>query len=239
MAKEVPTKILKDHCVADDVLRQLSSADKEKNHAVINIHLLQIPSHIVPSQNGFIWAALEIFSRQRRLTIRVDDIWLAVLALLKPLIHEAFNPQGDQGFAICTREELNDTEGMSVFLSGMLLKRFGNDAFDLLMPTFSTSVDTDFGAAALILLGKDCPAQFHRKIEKRLKPKDRGPIEVLGAKQDWEKLRERFSKLSARSQDLQGLISHLNAFLDKMLQAGYQVEYPVHRLSANEQNPGP
>ncbi|KAF5682513.1 hypothetical protein FCIRC_4947 [Fusarium circinatum] len=240
--RAIPTKNLTDRNVANDLLLRLSRADLEKSYGIIYINLLGIPPYIWPSQNGFIWAASEVFDKQRGLTIQVDHIWLAGLALMKPLLHEAFGLQEDQEIPAFTQDELKDEQRVANCLTDMVKVKFCPEVSDLLMPDFSTTTPQDSVAAALILLGTTCPGQNHRTFDQRLEPNDRKPIEVLGAKADWKKLQETFLKLSLECQDtrrLADMIWRLDDFVDKLLRAGYQLEYPAPRLTANELNPGP
>ncbi|PNP86439.1 hypothetical protein FNYG_00141 [Fusarium nygamai] len=116
--------ILKDYIAgpphADQFLAKISPYHYGQSDGITNIDILYLPPYIVGSQNGFIWAAAEVFDTHRGLVIRVDDIWLAILALLKPHIYEAFDPEEDIHVPKFTREQLNNWPLVKKFWDQML-----------------------------------------------------------------------------------------------------------------------
>ncbi|KAG9506296.1 hypothetical protein J7337_003278 [Fusarium musae] len=239
MGALISTTILKDGMsgpqYADIFLKNISPYDYAQSDGITNIDIFFLPPRIVGSQNGFISAAAEVFDTNRALVIRVDDIWLAILALLKPDIYKALDREVDMEIPKFTREQLNDWPLVVRCLCEMAKSRFGPEDYDLLMPKFSTTTETHSGAAALILLGSDCPAQAHRKLEKRLHPDYRGAMAVNGARTDLEKMRNSILRLSTRFPKLEHTLFRLDNFVDRLLRAGFQKEFWDQMLETDEQ----
>ncbi|KAF4959550.1 hypothetical protein FGADI_1617 [Fusarium gaditjirri] len=220
-AMNVPTLTLDSRNIAyhgGKLLEKISPADSRKNDGVFRISFYRHATQTIASQNGFIWAAAEAFDRQSGVIIRVDDIWLAVLAQLKPFIYQAVWPLILQYIPNFTRAELNDTQVVAERLCNVVNAMFGPKIANILIRHFSTTTATDSGAAALIMLGRDCQVQHHRRFDKPLEPDNRAPIIVVGDTKDWNTLRETFAILRTWSPELEKLISHHSKFLDEMLQ---------------------
>ncbi|KAF5261919.1 hypothetical protein FOXYS1_7384 [Fusarium oxysporum] len=208
------------------LLEKISPVDSRKSDGVFKINFHRNAFQTVASQNGFIWAAAEIYDRNTGLNIRVDNIWLAILAQLKPYIYQAVRPQAKQDILTFTRAELNNPDLVAKRLSDMVEARIGPQVTNVLMPHFSTTMHTDSGAAALILLGTHCKAQPHRIFMKPKKTYDRKTMVVVGDTADWEKLRQSFATIRTWSPDLEAMVSRHSSLLDKMLGAGYQFDHP-------------
>ncbi|KAF5653494.1 hypothetical protein F25303_2201 [Fusarium sp. NRRL 25303] len=223
-----------------NLLKEISPTDSAKCSHVFKVDFFKPTAKTIASRNGFISAAAEVFDKKTGLLIRVDDIWLAVLALLKPHICQVFHPQQTPESLSFTRAELNDKKELNKRLCAMVDAKFGTEVAKILMPHFSTAFLTDSVAAALILLGTNCQSQYHRKLEKPMKPNDRGPIVVWECEEDWKTLRETLAKLGNKSRQLDDIIYLLNGFMDKLRGAGYSnFRYGYHNIAFNVLNPGP
>ncbi|KAF5724529.1 hypothetical protein FMUND_703 [Fusarium mundagurra] len=223
--------------IAAQILEKVSPEDSKKSDAVFFFDRPRHSYQIVASQNGFIWAVADVYDRQSGLRIRVDNIWLAVLAQLKPHIHQVFDTRETKELPYFSEHELKDTERVVKCLRDMLGAKFGPEVTNFLLPRFSTTTIWDTGAAALILLGTNCQVQHHRRFGHPVAVDNHGPIRVMGSKKDWETLRLNFTKLNNRSQDLGSAILRLFAMLDNLLRSGTQYEYPMPYVAADAADP--
>ncbi|KAK2692119.1 hypothetical protein QWA68_009046 [Fusarium oxysporum] len=221
------------------LLEKISPVDSRKSDGVFKINFHRNAFQTVASQNGFIWAAAEIYDRNTGLNIRVDNIWLAILAQLKPYIYQTVRPQAKQDILTFTRAELNNPDLAAKRLSDMVEARIGPQVTNVLMPHFSTTTHTDSGAAALILLGTHCKAQPHRIFMKPKETYDRKTMVVVGDTADWEKLRQSFATIRTWSPDLEAMVSRHSSLLDKMLRAGNQFDHPVPQIAAHHRDSRP
>ncbi|CZR48592.1 uncharacterized protein FPRO_04084 [Fusarium proliferatum ET1] len=204
-----------------EILQRISPDDYKKSDGVFNLHLEGDPSQIVASQNGFIWAAADVFDRQSGLIFSVDHIWLAVLAQLKSYIYQVFQPRQTQEIPSFLNEQLRDKKALVNSLCDMVLKKFGLEAAKLLLPRFSTTAESETGAAALILLGTNYQVQHHRKFNMPVAAYNRGAIIIAGGREDWYKLRRNFEDLRNLSTELAVAISHHLMFLDNLLRGEF------------------
>ncbi|KAF5557192.1 DUF4419 domain-containing protein [Fusarium phyllophilum] len=239
---DVPTWELNDQNIAyhgGQLLDKISPADNAKSAGVFTINFFNHTAETIDSQNGFIWALAEYFDKHTGLIIRVDDIWLAALALLKPHICEVFHTRQTQKIPTFTRAQLKDTKEVVDCLTDMVKATFGDQVANLLLPRFSTTFQADSGAAALILLGTNCQPHHCRRFEKPREPNDRSPIFVSVRGDDWLKLQETFAKLRNHSRRMDDLIWRLSSFVDEMRRAGWQSNGTPSQLTADKRNPRP
>ncbi|KAF5990081.1 hypothetical protein FBULB1_277 [Fusarium bulbicola] len=151
--------------VGDKILQQVFENQNINSGGVFRIELFHHSPEIVPCHNGFIWAATEIYDGNSQLTIRVDDIWLAILAQLKPEMAEFRKTQNQYNTAIFTTEQLNNSAQVAQRLSDTVKKRFDDEKRQVLMPHFSTTTPEDTTSAALLLLGAPCPTIKQRVLK--------------------------------------------------------------------------
>ncbi|KAF5694515.1 hypothetical protein FDENT_1127 [Fusarium denticulatum] len=243
MDAPIPTSYLDDPKenprIAAQILEKVSPEDFKKSDGVFFFDRPRSSSQILASQNGFIWAVADVYDRQSGLRIRVDNIWLAVLAQLKPHIHEVFPTREVNELPYFLEPELKDTNRTVKCLCDMLGARFGDQVTKILFPRFSTTTSWDTGAAALILLGTNCQVQRHRRFGQPVAVDNHGPIRVMGSKEDWEILRQNFAELKDRSRDLGFAISRLSAMLDNLLRSGKQYNFPRPYVTADAADPLP
>ncbi|KAF4426529.1 hypothetical protein FACUT_9839 [Fusarium acutatum] len=224
--------------VGGRLLKKISPEDSEKSDGVIKILLHHLSRHTVASQNGFIWAAAETYDRSTSLIIRVDNIWLAILAQLKPFIDEAFRILGQPVNAAppvpaFTPRQLDDPELVAERLWDMVGAKLNPQSARVLMPDFSTTLHTDSVGAALILVGTQCKVQHHRVFSSPRKPWHRLDQELHGDTADWDKLRERFRIIRNWSRKLKEITSDHRSLLDRMLEAGCQFQEPIPHVAAD------
>ncbi|KAF5603519.1 hypothetical protein FPCIR_1260 [Fusarium pseudocircinatum] len=243
MDAPIPTSYLHDPKenprIAAQILDKVSPEDSKKSDGAFLFDCERYSSHIVASQNGFIWAVADVFDRQSGLRIRVDNIWLAVLAQLKPHIYEVFPTRVLNELPCFLGHELIDSVSTVKCLSDMLRARFGDLVTNILLPRFSTTTRYDTGAAALILLGTNCQVQHYRRFGQPVAVTNHGPIRVIGSKEDWETLRRNFAELKDRSRDLEFAILRLSTMLDNLLRSGKQYNFPWPYVTADAANPLP
>ncbi|KAF5713668.1 hypothetical protein FGLOB1_3886 [Fusarium globosum] len=214
------------------LLERISPDDYVKSDGVCNLHYAPDASHIVPSQNGFIWAAADTHDRNTGLSIQVDNIWLAILAQLKPFILGAFRIQEAQKIPDFTLPELRNPHMVAERLRGMVGTTFGPQPASVLMPDFSTTTPTYTGAAALILLGKHCQVQHHRVFSPPRDIYERQHQQVHGDAADWNKLREKLGTIQTWSPAFKPMIEGHVSFLDDMLATGNQFYKPAPHVAA-------
>ncbi|KAI1036514.1 hypothetical protein LB503_003305 [Fusarium chuoi] len=214
------------------LLARISPDDYVKSDAVFNLHYEPDAYNIVPSQNGFIWAATDTHDRNIGLVIQVDNIWLAILTQLKPFILGALRLQEAQKIPEFTLPELENPHMVAKRLRAMVGTTFGSEPASVLMPDFSTTTCGYTGAASLILLGKQCKVHYHRVFSTPRGTYERQHQQVHGDAADWNKLREKLGTIQTWSPELKPMIEGHVSFLRDMLATGNQYYKPVPHVAA-------
>ncbi|SCV27178.1 uncharacterized protein FFB14_01426 [Fusarium fujikuroi] len=202
-----------------EYLAMLSPTDRSKSNGVFQIQLHGDGPELEPCQNGFVWAATNIYDSDSALNIRVEDMWLAILAQLKTQILYRFRITKPTTIPTFSPEELNNPTEVANRLSNMVETALNDLLAGVLMPDFSQTTPEDTVSAALLLRGKYCPARQHRTLsDKNTRSPKRGIF--IGEPADWDRLREKLAAIRRLRKEMEAPVNRHLHFLDRMLQAG-------------------
>ncbi|QKD57202.2 uncharacterized protein FOBCDRAFT_241801 [Fusarium oxysporum Fo47] len=151
----------------ENLLKKTSPRDYRRCQRIIRTSftpsLLQ-ENHISPSENGFIWSAYHAYSQHHHLTIRPEDVWFSILTQISFFINA--NAEELRSFFVAhegkkelTVFEAGDLESanigaMAQRLAGPVSKNVKDPELgDWVMPSFSTTTDTDRVVASVLLMG--------------------------------------------------------------------------------------
>ncbi|KAF5544737.1 DUF4419 domain-containing protein [Fusarium mexicanum] len=222
--------------VGDKILEQVSHSHVRHSHGVFRIELNHHSPVIVPCNNGFIWAAIEVYDSNPRVTIRADEIWLAILAQLKPQMAKFRKNQTQDNIPTFTTEQLNDTAQVAQRLSDTVAKRFDAEKRQVLMPHFSKTTHEDSTSVALLLLGRPCTTTKQRVLN----PEEihyAKHVTVVGQPADWQQLRDKLAAIGSWSNELKTMVNRHSSLLEKMLQNGLQYQDPDSCVTSDPRNP--
>ncbi|KAF5529803.1 DUF4419 domain-containing protein [Fusarium mexicanum] len=151
----------------ENLLEETSPRDYRRCQRIIRTSftpsLLQ-ENHISPSENGFVWSAYHAYSQHHHLTIRPEDIWFSILTQISFFINA--NAEDLRSFFVAhegkkelTVFEAGDLESanigaMAQRLAGLVSKNVKDPELgDWVMPSFSTTTDTDRVVASVLFMG--------------------------------------------------------------------------------------
>ncbi|KAF4451718.1 DUF4419 domain protein [Fusarium austroafricanum] len=151
----------------EDLLKATSPRDHRRCQRIIRTSftpsLLQ-ENHISPSENGFVWSAYHAYSQHHHLTIRPEDVWFAILTQMSFFINA--NAEDLRSFFVehegkkeLTVFEAGDLESanigaMAQRMAGLVSKNVKDPELgDWVMPSFSTTTDTDRVVASVLFMG--------------------------------------------------------------------------------------
>ncbi|KAH7064407.1 hypothetical protein BKA63DRAFT_525332 [Paraphoma chrysanthemicola] len=158
---------------------------------------------ICPSSNGLVMSVYEAYSQHHHLTLRPEDIWLCILTQLSFHINahaEDLRPlfvshEGKKQLTVTDIGNIQtvDLGRLAVRLTQEMDKHLVDPTLhDWIMPSFTTTTDTDTITAAIIMMGS------MQKYFGYLMGLICGipSVTLLGEKADWIDIRRRIDKLS-------------------------------------------
>ncbi|KAF5611760.1 DUF4419 domain protein [Fusarium tjaetaba] len=151
----------------ESLLRGTSPRDYRRCQRIIRTSvtpsLLQ-ENHISPSRNGLVWSAYHAYSQHHHLTIRPEDVWFSILTQLSFFINA--NAEELRSFFVAHegKKELTVFEAATLEtanigalaqqLAGLVSKNVKDPELgDWVMPSFSTTTDTDRVVASVLFMG--------------------------------------------------------------------------------------
>nr|RBQ97115.1 hypothetical protein FVER53263_14007 [Fusarium verticillioides] len=151
----------------ENLLKKASPRDYRRCQRIIRTSftpsLLQ-ENHISPSKNGFVWSAYHAYSQHHHLTIRPEDIWFSILTQISFFINA--NAEELRSFFVAHegKKELTvfkaatletaDIGALAQELAGLVSKNVKDPELgDWVMPSFSTTTDTDRVVASVLFMG--------------------------------------------------------------------------------------
>ena len=158
--------------------------------------------NIIPSSNGLVMAAYEAYSHHHHLKIRPEDVWFTILTQITFYINAHAKELRSSFVNHADKKELvvTDCGSIETIAAGRLAIRL-IDAMeqylvdpglrDWIMPSFTTTTQTDTETAAVIMMGAMQKYFSHRMNLTCGIPS----VTLLGEKADWVDLRQRLDKL--------------------------------------------
>jgi hypothetical protein len=189
----------------EDHFEQTCSTEFAESSRIIQSSIPQSTfseSHIIPSNNGFVKAAWEAYSKHYHLTIRPDDIWFAILSQLNFYINKNAEDLRDHFVAHEGKKELiiEDVGTIDTFDFGLFARRMtaliqqnvkDPNLRDWIIPKFSTTTVDDLTTAAVLMMGS---LQAYFAMTCRLGC-GLPSVTLLGQREDYENILSRLDKL--------------------------------------------
>ena len=159
-------------------------------------------SHLQPSQNGFVRAAIDAYCYHNHLTLRPEDIWFAILTQLSLHINAHAEElrsffvahEGQKELEIIGEGTINfaDFGAMARRMSKLLATKVVDPELQpWIMPDFSTTTETDLVIASVIMMGA-LQKYFGYKFSLLCGIPS---VTLLGIREDWEIMLRRLEKL--------------------------------------------
>jgi hypothetical protein len=180
-------------------------------------------AHIQCAHNGFVCAVLDAYLQHRHLVIRPDDVWFAILTQFsfyvnrnaEKLRDHFVNHRGKRRLQI--RQDHFDFEQFFNGMTDLIADNVKDPALrEWIMPSFSTTTDSDQVTAAIIMMGTmQKYFAYFCNICCGLPS-----VTLLGEKGDWEDILERvqsLSKFGEEHEDLQIWNSLLSAVVTNFI----------------------
>ncbi|KAF1943610.1 hypothetical protein EJ02DRAFT_432988 [Clathrospora elynae] len=188
-----------------DLLKGSSRADYEASKWIIQSSISRDEyekTHITPSQNGFVYAAFYAYNQHHHLTIRPDDVWLAILSQLNFYINAHAEELRNYFVSHKGQKELEveDVGNIRTVDFGRLARRMTtliqnnvNDPsfWDWILLAFSTTTVCDRTTAAVLMMGS-MQAYFSFMMTCTC---GLPSVTLLGEREDYEDILQRLDKL--------------------------------------------
>ncbi|KAH7348321.1 hypothetical protein BKA65DRAFT_525548 [Rhexocercosporidium sp. MPI-PUGE-AT-0058] len=201
-ANKINTTLASPSSNARDLLRSFVADSEIRNDNIIQstFQNLTPESHIYPKHNGFVDSAVQAYNQHHHLTIRPDDIWLAILAQLNIYINAHAEELRSMfvdhaGQKELTIWELSDIKGTATFgvdwgkfsfkMSKMLAENIKDPSLrEWMLPCFSTTTKVDQAVASIMMM-----ASLQKYFSYGCGISCGLPsVTLLGEKSDWERL---------------------------------------------------
>ncbi|KAG4433843.1 hypothetical protein IFR05_010661 [Cadophora sp. M221] len=198
---------------ARDLLRTFVPDTEIRNDHIIQSTFADLTpsSNIYPQNNGFVDSAVTAYNQHHHLTLRPDDIWLAILAQLniyinahsKALRSIFVSHSGKKELAIWELSDIKSGSGSGAkfgvdwgkfaFKMGKVLAENIKDASlrEWMLPCFSTTTKVDQAAASIMMMAA-LQKYFSYGCELTC---GLPSVTLLGKRGDWEKLAEKAERL--------------------------------------------
>lgn len=161
-----------------------------------------------PSQNGFVRAAIQAYSKHHHLTIRPDDVWLSIVSQLSLFINAHGEELRAKFVAHQGKKELEVVFGgnrhsidwgtFAQKICDMIEENIVDaELKEWMIPAFSTTEEKDRVVASVLMMGSmQNYFSYKCRIECGLPS-----VTLLGEKSDWEMILGRLEKLSSLGEE--------------------------------------
>ncbi|KAL9045469.1 MAG: hypothetical protein Q9214_001486 [Letrouitia sp. 1 TL-2023] len=157
---------------------------------------------VYPSDNAFIWVAIEAYCHHHHLSVRPEDVWFAILTQLSFYVNAHAEELrsyfvGHEGQKELVVEEVGSIHTVDM---GLLAKRMGNllaenirdpEWHGWIIPNFSTTTVNDECTASVIMMGT-LQKYFSYKFSLMC---GLPSVTILGTKDDWVEILKRLERL--------------------------------------------
>ncbi|KAG9190003.1 hypothetical protein G6011_08091 [Alternaria panax] len=188
--------------------------------------------NIIPSSNGFVMAAYKAYSHHHHLIIRPEDVWFSILTQISFYINahaeelrsSFVNHTGQKEILVTDVGSIDSVDvGTLVMMLTDQMKRQLVDPqlHDWIMPSFTTTTQTDTVTAAVIMMGT-----MQKYFNYRMSLTCGIPsVTLLGIQADWIDIRQRLDKLPQFGREPEQFRALLCPVLDHFI---YTFEDPLH-----------
>jgi Domain of unknown function (DUF4419) len=187
-----------------DLLKQACSKEEKRCHELLQSSFdTDLPSAVLPSTNGFVFAAIEAYNRHHHLEISPEDIWFAILSQLSLYINKNAEDTREKFVAHEGKKDLTVTflsgtrysVDFAVFAHemGLLIEQnvVDPDLRKWMMPAFTTTTEHDKVIASILMMGS-MQKYFNFKCVIACGIPS---VTLLGQKSDWQLIDQRLDKL--------------------------------------------
>jgi hypothetical protein len=181
-------------------------------------------ANICPSSNGLVMAVYEAYSQHHHLTIRPEDVWLSILTQLSYYVNAHaeelrslfVSHEGKKQLVVVDVGDINTSDfgRLAVLLTETMEKDLlDSELREWIMPSFSTTTQTDIVTAAIIMMGT------MQKYFSYLMSLICGipSVTILGEKDDWINIRQRIEKLHLFGKEPEQFATLLSPVLDYII----------------------
>ncbi|KAL1793808.1 hypothetical protein ACET3X_007229 [Alternaria dauci] len=177
--------------------------------------------NIIPSSNGLVMAAYEAYSHHHHLIIRPEDVWFTILTQISFYINAHAEELRSSFVSHTGKKELTVTDAGSIEtidagkLAVLLTVEMDRYLVDpelrgWIMPSFTTTTETDTETAAIIMMGA-----MQKYFAYRMSLTCGIPsVTLLGEKADWIDVRQRLNKLPQFGKEPEQFAALLSPILD-------------------------
>ncbi|CEJ86513.1 hypothetical protein VHEMI04127 [[Torrubiella] hemipterigena] len=183
-------------------------------------------SHISSSNNGFVWAAIHAYSSHHHLVIRPDDVWLTIINQLgfyinanaESLRSYFVDHHGQKHLEIGTVGTLGTVDfGQLADQMTHLISKNVKDPMlrDFVMPSFTTTTETDTAAAAVLFMGAmQKYFSYGFTIECGIPS-----VTLLGEVSDWESIVTKLDRLEQLGEEPKQFADLLRPIVQNMVRS--------------------
>lgn len=154
---------------------------------------------LLPVKNGFVYAATKAYSSHHHLTIRPEDIWIAILTQFSFYVNANAEKLRGKFVTHQGRKQLKiNTDSLKDFgvLAACFASLIGEDVRDpelqqWIMPAFSTTTPNDIIVASIVMMGT-MKAYYEYRVDFQC---GLPSVTLLGKRSDYELIARRLEKL--------------------------------------------
>ncbi|KAJ5469126.1 hypothetical protein N7475_006878 [Penicillium sp. IBT 31633x] len=211
---------------AEDLLERASPKDYRRSQNIIQSSFprsLFRQSLISPTNNGLVWSVFHAYSDHHNLTLRPEDIWFSILTQLSFFVNAHAEElrsffvahDGQKQLEVGGAGSIDNTNfgALAVRMTELIQKNvIDEDLRDWIMPSFTTTTESDNVVAAILMMGA-----LQKYFTYRMKLDCGIPsVTLLGEKEDWlsivkkiEKLKQLGDEPARFAQLLRPVLNHL------------------------------
>ncbi|RBR24855.1 uncharacterized protein FIESC28_02345 [Fusarium coffeatum] len=218
----------------EDFMEQASPTDYRRCKRIIQTSLdtdLLQKNHITPSENGFVYSACHAYSQHHHLTIRPEDVWFAILTQISFFINAnaedlrsffvEHDGQKELRIKMVGTLETVDFGDFAQLMTRLITKHVKDSELgDWVMPSFSTTTDTDRVVASVLFMGAMQKyftyfCDIHCGIPS---------VTLLGEVSDWQTILNKLPMLERLGDEPTQFVEMLRPILNNMIRSFQEPE---------------
>lgn len=177
-------------------------------------------SHVSPSENAFVHAAWQAYSKHYHLTLRPEDVWFSILTQLSFYINahaeelRSFFVEHEGQKELEAISDVADFGALAVYLTGLLAKNVKDPELrEWVMPSFSTTTCHDEVVGAILFMGA-MQKYFSYKMTICC---GLPSVTLLGTVNDWKDILRRLDKIDLLGEEPRHFAKMLRPILTHMI----------------------
>ena len=185
------------------------------------------PERLLPSDNGFVTAAISAYNGHQHLVIRPDDVWLAILTQFSSYVNAHAEElrgsfvahEGKKTLSIVYPNGTRDTVDWAVFaerIGVMIQKNVVDDELrDWILPKFSTTTERDVAVGSTAMMASMQTYFSYKAYMLCGLPS----VTLLGEKADYELILQRLGKLRSYGKEPKCFANLLTPVLKRFIRS--------------------